>query len=68
MKCVIGREYPPLCFLKHRHTDIYYVLSPKNISVIPQNYVVVSSLMLARLPRTNQANNSTKASERGHAM
>ena len=54
--------------LKTQHTDMYYILSPKNVSVIPQNYVVVSSLMLARLPRTKQANNSTKASERGHTM
>jgi len=68
MKCVIGLEYPSLCFSKHRYTDIYNVLPPNNISVIPQNYVVVSSLMLARLPQTKQANNSTKASERGHAM
>jgi hypothetical protein len=36
--------------LKAQHIDMYYVLSQKDISVIPQNYVVVSSLMLARLP------------------
>ena len=67
-KCVTGWGYPSIRFSNHRHTDFCHVLSPKNIPVIPQNYVVVSSLMLARLSPTKPVNNSTKASERGHAM